>query len=200
MNINKTEIIKNVYLLQFEKELDMSKTFIRFQEYYESPKFKNKIFTLSEYKEWYIKEKGQFSYYYDWGGFNIPSYILKPFYNGKFNPLSHKEKILLKLFKNINNDFYIISVCNKDNLIHELAHALFYTNKQYKKEVINILKKFNMTNYKNELFSIGYHNDVLLDEIHAYALEDYEEHTTLIPKQLNTKLKTIFNKYINHLT
>jgi len=56
---------------------------LRFEEYYESPRFKGRIFTFDEYRKWYVKNSpkgkktGRFTYYSDWSGFNIPSYALK---------------------------------------------------------------------------------------------------------------------------
>ena len=99
------EIIKNIFHISFSTQHELASTFLRFQEYYESPKFRGKIFSFYEYKKWYTanspkgKKTGKFTYYKDWGGFNIPSYVLKPFYQGKFNPLSNKEKKFLRAFK-----------------------------------------------------------------------------------------------------
>jgi hypothetical protein len=98
MQIDHQILVDRIHLLTFDNQIDLTSTFLRFQEHYESPFFKGKYFTLDEFKEWYIKtspngkKSGKFTYYTDWGGFNIPSYILKPFYNGAFNPLSENEK------------------------------------------------------------------------------------------------------------
>jgi hypothetical protein len=55
MKVVKKEIAENVFFLVFEKKSELTKTFLRFQENYESPKFRNKVFSLREYKSWYIK-------------------------------------------------------------------------------------------------------------------------------------------------
>jgi len=99
LKIAKTNIRENIFLLDFETQEELTSTFLRFQEFYESPEFQGKIFTLQEYKAWYTKLKGKFSYYTDWGGFNIPSRILESFYKGKFDPLSEAEKQFLDMFK-----------------------------------------------------------------------------------------------------
>src|SRR3989344_7037797 len=142
IKVKKTKIADKVYLLDFKNQHDISSTFIRFQEYYESPEFKGKIFTLKEYKKWYRKWKGKFSYYSDWSGFNIPSKTLKPFYDGKFDPLSKEEEKLLSLFKKEKGDFYIIGVFGNlktSAFRHEVAHGLFYTNKEYRRKVLRTL-------------------------------------------------------------
>lgn len=180
--VTKKEILPRVFHLDFPKQELAADTFLRFQEYYESPKFHGKIFSLEEYKDWYIKEKGAFTYVSDWPGFNIPSSALKPFYEGKFDPLSENEKEFLNIFKNEKEPFYIIGTA-KDNppeyFDHEIAHALFHINKDYKKEVIDIL----MTLDKEHLIEVkkfvnlspGYHESVLIDEVQAHLIANFDE-------------------------
>ena len=45
----------------------LTSTFLRFQEYYESPKFRNLGFSLEEFQDWYVttRDHGEFSYYSD---------------------------------------------------------------------------------------------------------------------------------------
>ncbi|MFC1774812.1 ABC transporter ATP-binding protein [Nanoarchaeota archaeon] len=170
-------ITKKIFLLIFENQYEITSTFLRFQEHYESPEFRGKIFTLEEYKEWYSTIKGSFTYYTDWHGFNIPSHILKPFYEGKFDPLSEKEKKLLGLFKDKKGKFYIIGIHKgvpvSSLLNHEIAHGLFYTDEKYKDSVLEILSKYDIGDIKEKLRkSGGYHEDVLDDEVHAYSLDN----------------------------
>lgn len=161
--------------LNFSKQYDLSSTFLRFQEYYESPEFRNKIFTLKEYKQWYIKQNGEFSYYTDWGGFNIPSKILKPFYKNKFKNLSKREKDFLHLFSNKRGKFYIIGTYGNDLdnlecLKHELAHAFYYIDDEYKKSVNKLCKSFTKANIAYyALLKVGYCKHVLMDELNAYT-------------------------------
>src|ERR1035437_10032699 len=143
LNIKKTNIRDDIFLLEFETQFELTSTFLRFQEFYESPEFQGKIFTLKEYKKWYTKVKGKFSYYTDWGGFNIPSKVLKLFYLGKFDPQSKSEKQLLDLFKDDKGKFYIIGTYRrndrkwKDSMImHETAHALFSLDIKYRTQVL----------------------------------------------------------------
>ncbi|MBN1175138.1 ABC transporter ATP-binding protein [Candidatus Woesearchaeota archaeon] len=202
INTQKISITSKIFLLVFDTQVELSSTFLRFQEHYESPKFRNKIFSLEEFKEWYIKDQGKFSYYTDWNGFNIPSKILKPFYEGKFNPLSEKEKQLLSLFKNIKGNFYIIGVHRKhksipDLLNHEIAHGLFYTDKEYKNKASGIIKKYDTTKIQNELSSKGgYHKSVLLDEVHAYGSEIRHGLKSRFPKEMRLELKANYKAYL----
>ena len=93
----KTGIIKHkvadgIYLLRFKTQYELTSTFLRVQEHYESPQFHGRIFTLEQYMDWYVARYGSFSYYQDWSGFNVPSTAFQPFYDGKFDPLTEKEK------------------------------------------------------------------------------------------------------------
>jgi len=111
-----------------------------------------KYLSLDEFKEWYTqnspegKKKGEFTYYMDWAGFNIPSYILKPFYDGKFDPLSVREQEFLKFFEDKQEKFYVIGTTGDTELYalrHETAHGLFYTNEDYRREVLGVLDEID---------------------------------------------------------
>lgn len=208
LNIQHKEILDKIHLLTFDSQLEITSTLLRFQEYYESPKFKDKIFTLQQFKQRYIQTSPNgvlswnFTYYTDRNGFNIPSYVLKPFYNKQFDPLSDQEKQILDIFKNQKNLFYIIGIhknikTHKELLRHEIAHWLFYTNKDYREEIIEALCKYDIENIKKELrLSAWYHEDVLEDEIHAYIIDSWNDLKNPIPEKLWYDLNHIFKKYI----
>lgn len=122
--------------------------------------------------DWYAVKFGNFTYYQDWGGFNIPSSILKPFREGKFDPLSTKEKRLLKLFEKIQEPFYIIGVVKPFDLAtlkHEFVHGLFYTDKTYRAKVLSKIKTLDIRTFEKALKNAGYHPAVYKDETNAYA-------------------------------
>jgi len=206
--IIKSEILKNIFLLEFETQLELASTFLRLQEYYESPQFKGKIFTLNEYKDWYTKEKGKFSYYTDWGGFNIPSSIITSFTQGLFNPLSDKETNLINLFKEVPHPFYIIGIHkeleshHKDKYLkHETAHGLYYTNSKYREKVENILSQYDLVDFKNWLKSTGgYHEEVLDDECHAYAIAGSSKLDIKLPEEMIRALENIHKETLELYT
>lgn len=169
---------KSIYLVEAPTQYALASTFLRFQEHYESPKFRNQFFSLEEFMDWYAEKFGGFTYLTDWSGFNIPSRILKPFRNGNFDPLSKKEQHLLKLFEKVQRPFYIIGVTKPfdlPTLKHEVVHGLFYTDKVYQKKVLEEMKNLDTRNFKNVLGKKGYHTAVHEDEVNAYATTGFGE-------------------------
>jgi hypothetical protein len=194
----------NIYHLEFESRRDLTSTLVRFQEHYESPKFRNKIFSLEKFVEWYRSKKKRFTYFSDWEGFNFPSYVLKPFYEGKFDVLTTREKQVLDLFTGKKN-FYVIGTYksdshrdNKSTKKHEIAHAMFYLNKKYRASVEKELSKIDLRPICRYLKRIGYHKEVFVDECHAYLLtepDDLSAHGIELPLGTIKKLESFFQKY-----
>ena len=173
LGAEKKEIVDKVYLLKFDDQVNMAKTFLRFQEHYENPHFNGKVFSLKEFKAWYINNhgKGKFSYYKDWGGFNFPSYILDPFYNGEFKNLTKRERLLLDVFsKEGSRPFYIIGAADEHTIRHEAAHGLFYTNAGYKARVLWLIKGKALL-LRKALRNNMYCDAVIDDEVNAYLIE-----------------------------
>jgi hypothetical protein len=207
MQIDHQILVDRIHLLTFDNQIDMTSTFLRFQEHYESPFFKGKYFTLDEFKEWYIKtspngkKSGKFTYYTDWGGFNIPSYILKPFFNGAFNPLSENEKQFLSYFENNESDFYIIGITKQTTssqsaIVHETAHGLFYLNESYRKEIEQIISAYDVYKFNEKLIDMGYHQDVLVDEIQAYCIDSTFDMEQYFQLDMISEIQNTFRKYI----
>lgn len=177
------EVLPGVFYLQFESQEELASTFLRFQEHYESPEFRGKVFSLDEYRAWYVSQKGAFTYYQDWSGFNIPSYVLEPFFEGKFDPLSEKEQRLLELFRPLRGrKFYVIGAFRKAPrgtvdpkevkvVHHEVAHSLFYMDPEYRREVMEVLGTIPAGPIHQFLGGLaGYHPSVFDDETHAYLM------------------------------
>ena len=177
------EISPNIYAVEAKTQKELAQTFLRFQEHYESPYFKDKIFTLEEFIPWYkqFTKKEKFTYYKDWEGFNVPNYVFNEFFNGSFDPLTKKEQWLLNKVSKIKSKgspYYIIGYVkgSKNTKKHEMAHALFYTNPSYFYEVLDALWQSDEFYYKEmdvldeHLLSMGYHEDTIIDETHAYIL------------------------------
>lgn len=205
MKFKKIYLSPKIIHLKFKRQRDLARFFVRFQEYFESPHFRGKIFSLAEFKAWYKKEKKKtkFTYYIDWTGFNIPSWVLKPFYFGKFDPLTRQEKTLLDMMRKEKGKFYIIGTFKDGDLRHEVAHALFYVNAAYRREAKKIIKTVDMKLFGKEFVAMGgYHPSVWLDEAHAYLMEpdkkwfkkEFGFSVSKFGKQ-RKKLLAVFNKY-----
>jgi hypothetical protein len=186
----------NTILIQTYSQRSLCDMFLRFQEYYESPKFKGQIFTIGQIKNWYSIQYGADTYNRDWGGFNFPSTILDPFKQGLFDPLTNEEKVFLSLFKYRNDNFYIIGANDESTISHELSHALYWYSKQYKSQVDKICETFSkeLLKSKKYLISKGYHKSVVNDEIQAY-LNDHDDN--YLKSNTQNKIISIFNKAYN---
>jgi len=199
------ELSKDVFHLEFPTLHLMCSTMIRFQEHYECPKFKGKIFTLEEYMDWYANRFGDFVYFQEVAGFNIPADTLDEFYNGKFNPLTKKEKLILKTFEHYDKPYYIIATSSQSatqqiDLVHEISHGLFYTNKEYNKAVRKIMKVKDIKEIYEWLKGKGYHRRHFFDEAHALLLEDAKSFNRCGMKasdyrEIRKKLRDNYNKH-----
>ena len=186
-----------------DSQKELGETFIRFQEYYESPhkKFRNKIFTLGDIKNYYSTIYGADIYSELWIGFNFPSSVLVPFKQGFFDPLTTQEKELLELLKYRNDSFYIIGAQNTSTLRHELSHAMYGYDKKYKEEIDNFIKKYHKQFAKilKHILKRGYDKSVLNDELQAYITDNDDEfiRNNLDPNLINGIL-SIYKRYRKH--
>jgi len=179
--------------LTFKTRYELCMSFVRMQEFYESPsnKFRGKYFTLEEYMDyWSIKYgKGSFTYPSVWGGFNISSEVYYRWKNIFISTFRYREHELdyeiYNLIKKDYNDsnfygkkFYIIGVYKQEDdgtIAHETAHALYHLYPQYKKSCKKLLKsvpKKKLNADKKVLLGMGYCSSVLDDELQAYYSAD----------------------------
>ena len=160
--------------------------FCRAQEYYESPspKFRGKNFSIWEYMKWYHEQNHWgFSYGADWSGFNIPLKTLRECYNKLTKPESPYDKVMdeiLNKLKSESNDCYLIGAKDTkgETFKHEVCHALYHTDKNYKKQMDALThglpqKYYNV--FASNLVQMGYTTKVVDDEIQAYLQYGYEE-------------------------
>ena len=195
--------VANVYCITHQDSKMLARMFMRLQEHYESSniEFRNKPFSRDEFKTWYAanqSESGTFSYYSDWSGFNIPSNIVHQFRMGDWGELHELELKLLKLTENLQEPYYLIGVADDSDLVleHEIAHGLYYTNETYRTEVNNILGRYRFTELYNRLRDMGYGDNVLLDEVHAYLVADEDwlhEEGISYPMYLAVELQVLYN-------
>lgn len=188
---------------------ELAMSFLRFQEYYESPcpDFRGKTgWTLSEYRMWYVTQRGRWSYADDWCGFNLPGTVFKVFENGGFDPLSDREKALIGHVRRLvpSGRFYVIgSALNSraSTFAHETAHALYYLNAGYRRAMTRLVAGLpcacveELTGFLDK--TAGYSKDVYPDEIQAYAVvgrPPFPRETDAIRKSTSA-MRKVFNRY-----
>lgn len=197
------KIREGIYQLDYPNQEALAKAMIRFQEHYESPKFRNEIFTLGQFREWYCQEYGGFTYYEDWNGFNFPSHILDNFHRGLFDPLTEEEQKVLSVLPGSRETFYVIGTHGggDDNVLeHEICHGTYYNNPDYRDAINKELAKYEgqLNDVHEWLLKIGYCEAVLDDETHAYVGVDYkylEEKGIKYPEKLRDGLIKIRTKF-----
>ena len=185
--ISINEVYPHVYHLNFKSRYNSAMHFLRFQEFYESPKYHRQFFTLVDYMEWYSlvsdDAKGSFTYPTDWSGFNVPSKCLLPFINEP-SPIPDKNKYdeyMCNLIRTIrekekDHDFYFIGTSDnvdKENVLdHELSHAWYTVDDNYRTKSDNLLNELNketLEKAREALQKTQYHISVIDDEIVAYC-------------------------------
>ena len=183
-----------------DSQEELTITFMRFSEFYESPNpnFKNNAFTIGQLKNWYSLTYGADTYHRDWTGFNIPSSVLIPFKQGLFDPLTEQERSFLDLFKYRHDNFYIIGAQNDSVLRHELAHALYASNMKYRNCINAYISKHKSSLKKTSKYILdkGYCNEVLYDELQAYITDNEDEYIIKnTPENIIQQINTIYQRY-----
>jgi hypothetical protein len=136
---------------------------------------------MDHYRKW--KKLDFFSYPDDWVGFNVPGEIVESvthyaLNNESFFPTPYDNimsEVIAQIKQKIepNSKWYLIGV---DKLIgrtiqHEIAHALFYINLDYRKEMISLtieMERRVFDKIEDLLYNMGYDKSVIVDEIQAY--------------------------------
>jgi hypothetical protein len=196
---------KNIWLADYTDQYKLAMTFLRYQEYYESPNkiFFRKPFLISDFKDWYEKSKKS-QYHLDWSGFNVPSEIIFECMEAipDFNEWDRQMADITDFItKKTEDKFYLIGALRGDmsTLNHELAHGFYYTIPEYKKYMNNLYLELpdKVKNYMLNFLtsSGGYNPEVFPDEAQAY-LSTNELIQFMFEKESN-EFKKIFNEFAN---
>jgi len=160
-------------------------------------------------------KKKTFTYPEDWSGYNIPCNILQVAHH-QFCKDTEYDSIMNDIYwycakdsseKNDGRrtDWYLIGASSKDlkTLDHEIAHGLYFTNKDYKRDANKLIKGIKPTHYdklKKKLMKMGYVNDkkIIDDEIQAFMSTGlYNGLDTKELKKYETGFVKNFKKYRN---
>lgn len=179
---------KRIVHFHFETQHELCSTFIRLQEFYESPfdGIRGQYFTLDQYMDLYAEKHGAFTYLTDWAGFNVPGNVVMDFYYKFDGRLRDRE---LSLMNTVNgrfqgsSEFYVIGTYGKSvedaagYVDHEIAHAYYYLSPEFKKAqdaVYNAMNAEVKAKVAVYLMEMGYDERVILDETQAYFSTDEE--------------------------
>jgi len=203
MKLKINEIYPNIHHIKFKNQYEITSTMMRISEFYESnvPKICGKWFTVWQLMDAYAKKFGNFTYFTDWRGYNIPGNVLRKFFK-LYNKedLTKKEKEIYAITYNLicsNKKFYLIMTYEDDDINHELAHAFWNIYPEYKKYMKKLIKEYKYTKeFKKLLFKEGYNNKVIEDEIQAYFAERNKKHLMKTFKfKKEWKIPIEFKKY-----
>lgn len=180
-----SQVAPRVFLIDFEDQYDMAMTMLRYQEFYESPKFHGRPFTIAEFMDYYSRAHGEgaFTYAVDWYGFNFPGHVLRDcIYKVGIDDWNEYDNIvesiylyeIMPVLSDMSDDFYVIASVGRgeeSSMAHEMAHAFFYLNPDYRKLMKGLVKRMNTVDrdrIKGVLLGMGYAKRVIVDEIQAY--------------------------------
>lgn len=207
MKFKVKEIRPNIIAVAIADNYDRAMLFWRVQEFYESPckRFRGGKFSIWDYARWYSRKTGCFSYPKDFVGFNLPLVVAKKCYetNSMETPYDEEMKELVNsLFVNGERQYLIGTESFKGGIFeHELAHALYYTDIDYKLEMDNLTKsipKKSLGVFRKNLLKLGYHTGVVKDEVQAYmATEVNEKICRGVPnkKAMHKEYRKVFRRY-----
>lgn len=184
---------KNICHVIFDTQYEMNNTLLRVQEYYESPKFRQEVFTLGQYRADYIDRKGNFDYYETVAGMNFSIDSFEPFLKGLFDPLSAEEYDIINRIARGTTCEYVIATyleCEASTIEHEICHALYGTNDEYKEAMDAVMARYDTSKIERWLRKNEYSKDVIMDEVHAYVVCD----STYLKEDHNLKIEDSFYK------
>ena len=187
MVIEKTPQVGVVHF-RAETQREICETFVRLQEFYESPfdDIRGHFFRLADFMKRYTeagvtrsKKPGKdFWSLYDWHGFNVPGHVVEDFFS-KFDAWDRfigEEKIYQET-RGFSAYYLIGSHVDKkdgdeDALKHELVHASYYLDPVYCERVNHYVAEFKVTPPGRQLVALlkswGYSDGTMNDEINAY--------------------------------
>jgi hypothetical protein len=197
----------------------VSRAFKRVQEYYENPVMAGRLdITRKDIDAWWA-DISETPYEEYWGGFNIPGSVWKSFQeNYPEKNMSLIEKVLfLEVRIRCLEPSYVIGVNGlglndgqvEELLNHELSHALFSVNSDYREAALALIASSEpevldvLVPVRSDLIAMGYGSEVLDDEIVAYLatggiemVSNNEEYRHIL-EPLSAQLAELFQKTIS---
>lgn len=210
------QLKSRIWHLHFENHYDLTMHFFRYQEYYESPKFKQSDIKFIDLMDWYSKNMGNgvFTYSKDWAGFNLPGEYIFKIHEDGIKDLNRYDNMMLAMAEfvrakedNETNFYFIGTAATDTNLAetfnHELAHGLYFADDEYKEiayDMVMDMPSRTRSFLFKKLKQCGYSEDVLVDESQAYLSTGLycTFDTPSIHKQ-QPKFEKLFKKFAGNL-
>jgi hypothetical protein len=183
------QIRPQIFAASIKDNYQRTMLFCRYQEFYESPyeEIRGNFFTWEKYMMIYRNrwKKKLFTYPEDWSGFNIPSNVVEKAMAKFSKDKGPYDEIMSDIWYHCENyplrynkprtKWYLIGADSfkSKTMDHEIAHGLYYTNKQYKSNCDNLISNIKPIHYdklKKKIIKMGYIDDkkIIDDEIQAF--------------------------------
>lgn len=201
----------NIFHIIFDSQFDITTTLMRIQEFYESSadNIRDKYFTLEKLIHEYTMKNGKFDYFTKWSGFNFPKLNIVNWLKVFNADISEKERKFIDFLSDnivIDNDtdYYIIATYRDEDISHEIAHALYYLDNEYKESMDELISNIDTTIYEaayNILSLDSYCDNVIHDEIQAYfsttCIRDLRKYISpKLSKKMVDKFKKVYDNSI----
>lgn len=194
-----------IYGINFPTQYALCSTFMRLQEFYESPinGIRDHFFTLEQYMDAYAASRGNFTYTKDWIGFNVPGTVIRKFFETFGHDLLEKEKRLQATIQHLLDDsgrFYLIGTFGiADAMNHEMAHGFWHVSNNYKqgmRDLIEALPKKEYAHLRECIKAKHYADNVVDDELQAFmSTSGLEELRNIFPLISKRKLNTLHHQF-----
>ena len=204
-----SKVKPKIWHLHFDKHYDLSLHFFRYQESTGS-----EIISMVDLMERYSTNvgKGDFTYVKDWGGFNLPGFVIFDIHRRGIPDLNKYDSVMFAFAEMIKSKegtekFDIIGTSEEDECIvetfnHELAHSLYRYDAKYKDKINKLIDELptRTHNYMyDKLISLGYDeaSDNLIDEMQAYMCSGSGDQVFSSQSVINhsKKFKSLFKRY-----
>lgn len=201
----------NIIYFLYYSQYQVTSSFMRVQEFYESPLkgIKNNYFSHETFFNTYAKANNwEMDYYSNWAGFNIPGEKIDLFKKIFHSDLWVNEKTWINKLPAFKDKFYIIATYSNQPknelklvLNHELAHSFYYLHETYKKSVDELIKSIpdKIINNAYKYLTDGYAKEVFNDEIQAILstskVKEIKEIFNFSDEKVIKKFKSNFRKF-----
>lgn len=170
-----------IWQINFPDQYTLAMTFLRMAEHCEHGHFWEKVFTVEEFMDRWMRKKKTFDYPEKCEALTIPYWSVNDVVK-HFPSHSEKEKRLFVALKKLGvlklKKYFLIGTFGTGpsyagDLAHEIRHCMFDLNGEYRRQIKEVVRKYRVKSLRKWLISRGYSKIDFADEIHAYATTGY---------------------------